>query len=305
MKNIVFYNQHQIGDLALSRGVVNWIVNNCKNVKFSYLTRGGVIFFKKKVEVISDDSCMKLSATDQFTIIGDDTIAINLGINSSPSFMNRYDAPRNQYNNPIDFIAQWVFFQCKEIVDILKINAGIEIDYPPSISDIVPRACTAPSQKNEADLFLDILQKYNKKILLCNGPVHSLQCPQFSIRDAVYPLAESMGDVCFIYTDSENADSYLENEYCINEWCKIPNLDEIDYLSTFCDIIISRRSGPGEMIQTYENLSNDCKTIIFLNVYSPEHNPFFIIPEGCTIISSSDFSSENIQNIIRESINKK
>jgi hypothetical protein len=303
MKKIIFYNHHQNGDVSLCRGIVDWMVNNCKNdVEFYFLMyKENNMQFNEKVKVIQSSHMNwdynKYNVNDGI-FIGHDYITINLWIGSSPTFMNRIDAPRNQWNNPIDYISKWVFEQCNEIINYLKNNTDIVIDYPNNEIDMIPKSCKTPPQKNEVDIFLEKINPFRKKILICNGPVESGQCPNFSVRDSIYPLVSNTDDVCFIYTHSEG--NYLKNEFCINDYCNIPNLNEIDYLSTKCDVLISRNSGPGCVIQSYDNFFNPNKFFIFLTNWSAHSGLYEYGP--CSMMHSSDYSPDNIQNLIKKCI---
>jgi hypothetical protein len=306
MKKIIFYNHYQNGDVALTRGIVDWLVNNCKNdVEFYFLMfKNNNMKFNDRVKVIQSTHIQENWDYNAYKVnegiyVGEDYITINLWIGASPAFMNRSDAPRNQWGNPIDYIAKWIYEQCKEIIDFLHSNTEIRIEYPNSEIDVIPKTCKNPPQKKEVDAFLESVKHFRKKILICNGPVESGQCPNFSVRELIFPLVSDKEDVCFIYTYDEG--NYLNNEFCINQYCAIPNLNEIDYLSSKCDVLVSRNSGPGCVIQSYDNIFNSNIYYIFLTNWK-EHT--LVYEQGpCKILHTNDYSSQSIQNIIKNCIN--
>lgn len=286
--NIIFYNHHQHGDLALSRGIVNWIVDRFPipaNFYFdmdSYRVNKDSIFFNERVNNISGY---------QNQIEGE-CIFLNLWIVSSPSFINRPDAVFNG-GYPVDYTSFHILNHCKELIDSLK-DYGIEIPYPKEESDVLPRANFNPKQKNNVDYFLEKIKKFDKKVLICNGTVHSHQCPNFLFSSVTHEFVDSFKNVAFIYTNKDR--DLHENEFCINDFCEIPNLNEIDYLSTKCDILITRRSGPGEIIQTYENFFDSKKTFLSFTTYKEAQ---IVFKDGNAKLDwTNDFSAESITKLI-------
>ena len=295
-KPIIFYNHHQHGDLALSRGIVNWIVDKYiskygNNQFYFSININNIhnlisVYFNKHINIINHN----------INLLNNNYIFIDTWIGSSPSFMNRIDAPRNEFNNPIDYNSKYILKHCIEIIDELHNKYGILLSKPLEESDILPKSNINPPNKNYIDIFLDKIKNFNKKVLICNGIVKSLQCPNFSISQSIKDLVLSMPNVAFIYTDK--IPNISGNEFLINDHTPFPNLNEIDYLSTFCDIIITRRSGPGEIIQTYDNFFDNKKTIISFTSYKEAD---FVFKKGkCKLDWTNDFSSNSISNIIKK-----
>lgn len=293
---IIFYNHHQHGDLALSRGIVNWIINKYiskygNNEFYFSINTNNIynltsIYFNKHIKNINHN----------INLLDHNYIFINTWIGSSPSFMNRTDAPRNGFNNPIDYNTKHILNHCLEIINELHNKYGISLISPSEESDMLPKANKNPLNKNYLDIFLDKIKHFNKKILICNGPVKSLQCPNFSISQNIKKLVLSMPNIAFIYTD--NTPNMEKNEFCINDYSPIPNLNEIDYFSTFCDIIVTRRSGPGEIIQTYDNFFDYKKTIISFTSYKEAD---FVFKNGkCKLDWTNNFSPSSVSTIIKK-----
>ena len=303
MNKIIFYNWHQHGDLSLSRGIVNWIVNHSpNNVEFLFgMTKHLLsVFFGDRVKTFSLEHGQYQFVNQHIGYVGPDYITTNLWIGSSPSFLNRDNTPRNSLNNPMDYTAEHIFNHCYEIIDYLNNNRDIKIPYPQNEADVLPKANLYPLQKQNVDNFLNSINHYNKKILICNGELHSLQTPNFSLSQCIESFVNEHPEIAFIYT--ANFSNPKPNEFFINNYCDryLPNLNEIDYVSTHCDILITRRSGPGEIIQTYENFFDPNKTIISLYSYSPGQ---WIFTNGKAKLDWTDnFSSESIINLIKKHI---
>lgn len=292
MKKIIFYNDHQNGDIALCRGIIDTVINNCEtNAEFYFLmSKKNNLQFNNKVKVIYGNS-------NNYGF-GNDCIAINLWIGSSPTFMNRTNAPRNAWGNPVDYNISAIYDHYCEIINLLNSNTDVKVKRTNDETDMIPKSCKDPHRKKEVDSFLESINHFNKKVLVCNGTVHSLQCPNFDLRGSIYTLVNQLKDTAFIYTKSSN--NFLPNEFSVNHFVSIPNLLEIDYLSTKCDVLISRRSGPGEVIQTYDNFFDSAKSFIFT---TDRIEASAIYNKGtCKIFHTSDYSNESIQNIIKKCI---
>lgn len=294
-KKLVFYNHHQNGDLALSRGIVNWIINNCSekidfyfSINLDRIKYYDAVYFNEKVTTVGERD----NAFDEKCVY------LNLWIGSSPSFRNRSNSIKNEWGDPVDYTSDNILKHCIELIDTLKNNKNIDIPYPKTEEDILPRANFKPKQKKNVDDFLEKIKDFDKKVLICNGDVHSLQCPNFYFTNVIKGLVKDFPNIAFIYT---NKDRDLDkNEFCINDYCEIPNLNEIDYLSTQCDVLVTRRSGPGEIIQTYENFFDPTKTFISFTTYKEAS---FVFKNGkATLDWTNDFSDTSIVNIIKKHI---
>lgn len=312
-KKVFFYNHHQNGDLALSRGIVNWIVNNFPvDAEFYYSSRKNEhsVYFNDKVKVKRNDHIFTnhdpkdyiervlFETYDEHESKKlEDFIFLNLWIGSSFSFMNRPNRIMGNNGFPIDFSAESIFEHCIELVYSLRLS-GLYLPYPKCIEDVIPRSNFNPRQKNKVNDLLNDIQSFKVKVLICNGLVESAQSDNFSFQYNVRKLVDEFKDVAFIYTHEEK--EFGSNEFCINDYCELPNLNEIDYLSTFCNVLVSRRSGPGEIIQTYQNFFNMNKSMLYFTFN--EINASIFKGGFAKTEWSNDFSEESISNIIKKHI---
>lgn len=102
-----------------------------------------------------------------------------------------------------------------------------------------------------------------KKILFCNGNCHSSQAENFDFTPVINAVAESHKDYAFIIT--QDYEGKPNNVYATSEIINRNlgfDLNEISYLSRFCDVIIGRNSGPHVFSQVRENWADDKKTLI-------------------------------------------
>jgi hypothetical protein len=102
-----------------------------------------------------------------------------------------------------------------------------------------------------------------KKILICNGRVTSEQSMNFDFTPVIKRIAIDYPDKLFYLTAPINSE-LPENVYLAKDVIgELPcDLVEIGYLSTFCDVIIGRSSGPFMYTQHRPNWYDPTKTFL-------------------------------------------
>lgn len=111
------------------------------------------------------------------------------------------------------------------------------------------------------------------KILICNGPALSGQTTYNSdMAEIIIPLAEENKNRIYICTNKFETEldniKFTDDIFELNR-C---DLNEISYLSKFCNLIIGRNSGPFCFTTTKENVNDESK--IFLAFGSRETDCF-------------------------------
>jgi len=142
-----------------------------------------------------------------------------------------------------------------------------------------------------------------KKILICNGDVRSGQVPNFSFKPVIENLSEKFQNVHFFLTDKCGIEK--DNVFYTDQFKKDDgsDLNEISYLSTKCDIIVGRASGPYCFTHVKENMLNTNKTFMsFCNTYS---EGIFYDAKKSKNIWSNDYKYESIYDKIEKEINEK
>lgn len=120
---------------------------------------------------------------------------------------------------------------------------GLEIEIEDDMNYYIPSVDFNKVDKDKIDQFIN---KHNKKrILICNNKVLSGQSTNYDMNQVVMMLSAEYQDYDFILT---NKYSVLQspNVFYIEDIVQSPICDllEISYMSTFCDIIVGRGSGP-------------------------------------------------------------
>ena len=75
------------------------------------------------------------------------------------------------------------------------------------------------------------------------------------------------------------------------------DLNEISYLSTHCDLIVGKNSGPFIYCLTQQNINNPAKRFISFNNVLVD-NLLYNLPTRCTYTQHTNFDSHNIAHVI-------
>jgi hypothetical protein len=146
----------------------------------------------------------------------------------------------------------------------------------------------------------EIKSKYNKIILISNGNVNSGQAINVDLSGAIVALANNNPSSLFLTTTpiNHNHPNIIDTSSLTNA---NPDLLQISLISTFCDIIVGRASGPYCYTHTKENLLNPNKTYIsFSN--NPNEGVWYKNSKAKQIWSP-DFNLNNIFITINNEIN--
>ena len=113
---------------------------------------------------------------------------------------------------------------------------------------------------------------FARKILICNGPALSGQCQGYNgdMKDIIETLANKFSNDLFLCSAKFNSklDNVIFCDDIIGHDLNNHNLNEVSYISTKCDIIAGRNSGPLCLCSTKKNMFDESKRMIIFG--SPE-----------------------------------
>lgn len=142
------------------------------------------------------------------------------------------------------------------------------------------------------------------KILICNGNALSNQSSnKIDWNYIIDNLSEKYTEDDFILTEKIDLikNNVLFTDDLISE--KYPDLNEISYLSTFCNINIGKASGPYCFTITKNNYNDIYKT--FIAITSTYIYGFYSEFSKADRILINNFDQQNILNVIDDEINRK
>lgn len=273
---IIFYNNFHNGDIHYSREFVKDIMSKI-NAEYFYSHKNKPNVLKDIQNLIHIN--LNLNDSDQIIDKGD-TIYINTWIGQQGAkYLTKDCSLYSNYNMFCDIFK--------------KLSITIE-----EIEYYVPTINFEHVEKINIDNFI-INDK--KRVLFCNGPVYSGQCPNFSFDNIIIGLSNLFPNIDFILTSKSNIKN--KNVYYTDDIIKMDgDLNEISYLSTKCDIIIGRASGPHAFTHIKNNLFNKSKTFISFSNSIYEGN--WYNTDKCKQIWSNNYNISNVFDVIKKEIQK-
>lgn len=250
-KNIIFYNHFGAGDIFESREFVKEISRQIKSENYFYA-------HGKNPRILLDLPFLKYITVDEecqsMTAVRENKEANSLLINTWIGRDGKYVLPG---------IGCTVEMLYKMYEDMLGIKLrGSPIDYIPSIDysyyDI-----------SKITNFFNTEHTYKKYIYISNGNVQSCQAENFDFTPSILELSKRHPNFLFFVT--QPIDNTSDNVLDANSLVDVQgfNLNEFSYLSTFCDVLIGRNSGPHVFSWVSQNCFDKSKLNITFS-YRPE-----------------------------------
>lgn len=141
--------------------------------------------------------------------------------------------------------------------------------------------------------------RYKKIIFISNGNVNSGQSSNFDMSQLIINLALNNKNCLFLISHDFNKE--VDNIVDVSTITKInPDLLQIGFVSTFCDIIIGRASGPHCFTHIKDNLLDVNKTFISISD-NPSEGKWFI-ESIAKQIWTNNYNNDHLYNIINDEI---
>jgi hypothetical protein len=268
MKDIIFFNHFHNGDVFHSRGFVQFLMDYFPDTNFWYHHPWGP-------KLLQDMRCgyrQVLPTSDQLhkhtqLLESTDSIFINTWVGA---WFDDKDAIL-PYKGETNF--RFNYYMYEKIYEVLSQWIGKKIDYP-TPSEVVKLFPAIDYSKFPACQNINI-DKSKKSVLFSNGPVHSGQCNYTgNLSEIIEFVADSYPAIDFYATHKYN--SSKKNVIFTSDIIKTerPDLNEISYISTFCNLIIGRNSGPFCFTTTKDNILTEGKK--FFSFGKREQDSFFL-----------------------------
>lgn len=129
---------------------------------------------------------------------------------------------------------------------------------------------------NRQDVHKFLSEYKQDRILICNGSVNSNQAFNFDFSEAIYELAAKFDDKVIVVTSKLPEER--KNIFYTGDIIKTKDgfdLNEISYLSNFCNTIVGRKSGPYVFCHTLSNCMNPNKKFVSFT-YSQQASSFVV-----------------------------
>ena len=250
--SIMFYNYFHNGDLIYSKSFVKEIIESIPVDFFYAHYKNTKIFQDLNLTQINPTSIPQIlngKEREKITIINDHNLVL---VNT---WIGAYLTPEDECT--LNFNYKLYGSVYTELNKIYGLNLRLKKDK----KEYFPTVDFNKINRTKVDEFLT--NYTNKKILICNGPALSNQCfYNGDMKDLVIRLANTYTNIIFICTQKFNTN--IKNIIFTDDINNRIDFDltEISYLSTFCDIIVGRNSGPYAFSELKENIKNKEKKFI-------------------------------------------
>jgi hypothetical protein len=248
MKKICFFNHLHNGDIFNNKAFVEEIMSNIDTTYYYAHSNNPDIIKDLNLEYLPINSIGKFKKSEKI-IEEDDVVYVNTWIGSS-------FGPENEYTGNCSLIG--IHYMFGEVYEKLNniFGTNLKLSNP---EDYLPTSDYSKFNISNVDDFVS--KNKNNKILFCNGPCLSGQCEYIGdMKSIIVDLSQKYPNKIFIATHKFecSVDNIKFTDDIIQS--NSTDLNEIAYLSSFCDIIVGRSSGPLCFCCNKENINDPSKT---------------------------------------------
>lgn len=304
ISNVVFYNHWHNGDLFLPKAYIVRLIDIFRNhgiSNFSYAHKNSHrLFLDLEIEhipLLQKD----IPVTEGNTIfIFEKTLYINTWVGVYRAFFR--STQEHSTLETITTIWSSIYYTLQMLLEIPIFTSFHEKFIP--INGIP----TTNWDKYEKELVEDFTLDKENMILFCNGPNKSLQTYYSGInlmKDTIQSLAEKHKNYNFICTHKFELEKSLSNIFFTDDILKPikgGDINEIAYISTFCEIIIGKNSGPYMYCHVKDNILRKC---LFLSISDRQSDDYLynLFDVECDHIFFNG-KEEKLESILNDVLNK-
>lgn len=306
MKNILFYNLWHNGDVFSGRGYIKHIIDSLPSVKFGYYHKNNkkIVADLVRMQFTPELKKWEIEALNFRKIYEtESTIYINtwVGTYFHQNIDRMQDYPEVIVNLPNEghgnYLSLHKMYQF--IVGYLNDKHNANIDFIDAPMHYVPQVNWKYYDVKRVDEFVNSTRQ--AKHLICNGIARSLQTSVGSMQEVISVLAKQHPNDVFICT--EKFDSSFTNIVFTDDIVKLDNdINEIAYLSTYCDTIIGKNSGPFMFTHVAENIFNERVTFLAFSHSPTDCYPYHMKHLPCKYLHSTKASPIEVYNVISSAL---
>ena len=250
IKNICFYNHWHNGDVFAGKAFVRMLQQACPDFHYMYALAGDPYIIKDLNCDCGHVNQLPPQITDRIMgAVDQGTLFINTWIGV---YMHQVALPGEHHGNYPSLYRMWAHIY-SAISEILQVG----IRMPDNVWCSVSTTDWSAYNCAPADQFVHT-HATDKKLLFCNGAVRSGQSAWGDLQDVTHALAQAHEDWQIICT--HKFDTQLPNIHFTSDLFQQPcDINEIAYLSTKCDFIWGKNSGPYMFCHVTDNLFNPKK----------------------------------------------
>jgi hypothetical protein len=269
-RHIVFFNHFHNGDIHASRGLIRQIMNKV------HQQDPGVSFYcthKNSPNLLADIPSLTFDAN---LLVNLKTAHENLTVSGSAIYINTWYAQQNyKYMNRYGISMDTLYAALNDSCQAIWGFSLSDISQDPTV--FFPTIDYSKFHISEAQSWL--YSHPTTKIFVENGNALSGQATNFSMTSVIIKLAQKYQDKIFILSNPEGSINLPPNIVYSSNIIRKPggsDLNENSFLSSHCDMIIGRASGPFAFTLTQDNLfKRNTKFVCFSNIVPVAPNKFW------------------------------
>ncbi len=254
MKTICFYNHWHNGDCFAVKGWIQSIMAQCPELSYVYAHPNN--------QKILADGPEYLPVAELPANVNPHERAVEVG---GILFINTWcGAYGSETFRSGEIHANWLSLhrQAKIMASYINAACGTNIKFTDNVLDYVAETDWDYYDTESADSFID--NHPGRKHLICNGLVRSTQSNIGDMKDTVEALAVKYPTDVFVCTLKFATD--LSNIYFTDDIFGLDNdINEIAYISTKCNTIVGKNSGPFMFAHIQENIQDAGKSFVSLS----------------------------------------
>jgi hypothetical protein len=236
---INFYNNFNNGDIHFSRGLINLVKKTYPNYQYNFLHKNkkGIL---KDMSFINELDLNEKCAQNKGVSFYDGEIYINTWYGQNDFIFLRQNGGCTL--KTVMAISSYIFSQLNKTINFEEETLYPTVDF---------KNFTVPNTTK------------NFKILICNSESLSEQSNNVNLDHMIDVLSDLYPEITFYVT--KKTEITKQNIIYTSDITNItPDLLEISYISTKCEIIVGRGSGPYSFSILLENIKDDRKTFVGL-----------------------------------------
>lgn len=266
---VILFNHWHNGDVHLSRGVVRQMIKKVEQIapatEFIYSHHNPSNLLLDIPNLGFDPDLVNTVDQHDNLVHRNDTVFINSWYNQQHSrYMSRYGVSFDSLYAAFDDTCQSLW------------NFSLS-DISTDVRDFFPVIDYEAYEIERARQWLSL--HLGKKILVENGPANSGQAINFAMAPLILQAAQRHPDYSFILSQREN-NTFPPNVFYTSDIIgrlEGSDLNEISFLSNYCDVVIGRASGVFSFALTRANLfERRVKFLCFSNLVPNKSNKFWL-----------------------------
>jgi len=283
INKLIFYNNHNNGDIHFTREFVRDIVQKTNYDEYYFL-------HKRSPKLLMDIPKLQHGQLNENCKIDSPFHIIN-----NETYINTHLGVYEIFVDKVNDVSLPIFYDYFQIIfNKLRVPMEKKKHYLP----VIDYKQFEISGINE---YIENNRAFSK-VIVCNGDVYSNQSLPIDFKALIEKLADEFPKTHFILTDKKDVIE-RENVLYTSDIIKAgADLNEISYLSTFCTVIIGRASGPYSFTEVKENFDDVDKTFIFIcNIFS---DGAWYDQTLCSKVWINNYEFDNIYETIKRELLK-